>query len=179
MQFFKKLFFVILSLAFISGASASEINTTIESRELGSCETNNLAYSAMKFYKIPLLEKFKEFDVFLRIILFFNPDGSLTLRTTTQALIACQTSTSGEVVCSFKALNDKWITSQYEINQTISIKELGNIEWRDQSNSNRGFVLTFAENTPYPHLRGAEFMGGMVSVNFNQNNVNTINICQK
>jgi hypothetical protein len=175
MQFFKYLFFII----FLSTANATDIKETIVTKEMGSCASNNLSYSAMKFYKIPLNEKYEDLDLYLRIILFFNNNGALTLRLTTQALIGCQISSTGEQVCSYRPMKDSWIKSSFILDKDITIAGLGKIEWRDITNSNRGFTLTFAEDFSSIHLRGREFIGGMVAVNFDQNGLNTINICKQ
>jgi hypothetical protein len=132
----------------------------------------------MKFYKIPLHEKYENYDVQLRVILFFNPDGSMSLRVTTQALIACETWPTGEM-CSYKALSDSWAKTNYELNKTITIGKLGTIEWKDESSENRGFVLTFAKDYAIESVRNLSFLGGMVTVNFDQNAQNTLNICKK
>lgn len=176
MLFFKSL--LICFIIFMSGAHASDIKTLSLSKEMGSCETNNLAFSAMRFYKIPLNQKYEDYDLYLRVILFFNADGTHVLRTTVQALLGCQTSSSGEQVCSFSPLDDKWTSSNYMVSDKILIKNIGEIELRDETNINRGFVLTFADNFLYPHLRGQEFIGGMISVNFNQFAVNTAKLCK-
>lgn len=175
MQFFKFLFLIII---FSSGAYASDLKNLIQTREYGSCKTNNLYFSAMKFYKIPLNEKFESYDKFLRLLLFFNIDGTLSLRSTTQALLGCQTTSNGEVACSYHALNDSWIKTNYAEDGLIHIAELGVIALHNPDDTNRGFVLTFKNDFAYPHLRGQNFIGGMVSVNFDQNGNNTINICR-
>ncbi|QDK41953.1 hypothetical protein DOM21_10940 [Bacteriovorax stolpii] len=176
MLFSKTLFLILFSM---SGAMASDLKTTIESKELGSCETQNLLYSAMRFYKIPLNEKYDNtYDVYLRVILFFNQDGSLSLRSTTQALIGCQTSTSGEELCSFKPLYDQWLKGVYTTDKAVHVSLLGDIVFTNPANINRGFTLTFKKDFLYPHLEGQSFPGGMVSVNFNQDGKNVLNICK-
>lgn len=176
MQFFK---FLLLFLILTSGAYASDIRDLIESREYGSCETNNLYFSAMKFYKIPLNEKHEGYDTFLRVILFFNQNGSLTERVTTQALLGCQTIPNGDVACSYHALEDIWVQYEYAIfNNVVSVKNIGTITLEDPADLNRGFSLKFHNDFGYPHLRGKVFAGGMVSVNFNQHAQNIINICK-
>ena len=175
MLFFKFLF---ISIMLMSGAYASGITELITSKSYGACETNNLFFSAMKFYKIPLNEKYESYDKYLRLILFFNLDGTLSLRTSTQALLGCQTSNSGEVFCSYRPLTDSWLKTHFSEDGIISIKELGDITFQNPSDLNRGFALTFNQNAPYPHLNGQSFIGGMVSVNFDQNGNNTINICK-
>lgn len=102
----------------------------------------------------------------------------MSLRTTTQALIGCQSSENGEI-CSYKAINDSWVKDYYQLNKVISVNNLGTIEWTDENSDNRGFTLTFAQNYPAPMLRGLSFIGGMVTVNFDQNANNTLNICKK
>ncbi len=132
----------------------------------------------MKFYKIPLNEKFESYDKFLRLLLFFNLDGTLSLRTTTQALLGCQTTSNGEVACSYHALSDSWVKTTYTEDGLIQIGELGTIVLHNPEDTNRGFTLTFKNDFAYPHLRGQNFIGGMVAVNFDQNGNNTINICK-
>ncbi len=176
MQFFK---IFIITLFLMSGAMASDLKSTIEAKELGSCETQNLMYTAMRFYKIPLNEKYDNtYDIYLRVILFFNQDGTLSLRSTTQALIACQTSSSGEELCSFKPLLDQWLKGLYTADEAIHIPLLGDIAFTNPANINRGFTLTFKKDFIYPHLEGQSFPGGMVSVNFNQDGKNVLNICK-
>lgn len=175
------LFFKISILFYLlfSGVQASELNSIILSREYGSCQANNLHYSAMKFYKIPLNEKFESYDTFLRIILFFNQDGTLTERLTIQALLGCQTTSQGEVACSYHALKDTWLKSVYtNINEVITIQNIGEIIFTKPEDLNRGFTLHFKDDFDYHHLSGESFSGGMVSVNFDQNARNTINICK-
>ena len=176
MLFFKSL--LLTSFIFISVAQAADLKDIIATRELGSCQTNNLAYSAMRFYKVPLNEKYEEYDLYLRVILFFNLDGSLSIRTTVQALLGCQTTSTGDQVCSFSPIHDQWTKSVYDLKETITINHLGSIELKDESNTNRGFVITFANDFIYPVLRGREFIGGMISVNFNQDGINTAKICK-
>lgn len=175
---FSKIIFI--SILLISGAFASDLKTVIESKEYGSCETQNLMYSAMRFYKVPLNEKYENtYDIYLRVILFFNLDGSLSLRSTTQALIGCQTSSSGEVLCSYKPLNDQWLKSVYNSSdESIHVPLLGDIAFHNPQDINRGFTLTFKKDFIYPHLSGESFPGGMVSVNFNQDGKNVLNICK-
>ena len=176
MQFFR-LFVFLLILS--SGAQASDLKDIIQSRKHGSCETNNLYFTAMKFYKIPLNEKHETYDMYLRIILFFNLDGSITERVTTQALLGCQTTSNGEVACSYHSLEDIWVKLDYSINgEIIKIKNIGSITLKNPQDTNRGFNLHFNEDFGYPHLRGQNFIGGMVSVNFDQDGRNTINICK-
>lgn len=178
MQFFKSL---IVLVALITGAHARGLGEIIESKQSGSCETRDLMFSAMKFYKIPLNEKYDNtYDVYLRVILFFNQDGSLSLRSTTQALISCQTSTTGEEMCGFKPLQDQWLKGNYfgHSPEKILVPFLGSIAFTLPDNINRGFTLTFKDDFIYPHLRGQSFPGGMVSVNFNQDGVNVYNICK-
>lgn len=177
MQFSK--IFVLLMTLITSGAYASDVKEIILSKEYGSCETRDLMFSAMKFYKIPLNEKYDEtYDIYLRLILFFNADGTLTLRSTTQALIGCQTSSSGEELCSFKPLMDQWLKGEYTLLETINVPMIGSINLVNPENTNRGFNLKFKSKFTYPHLEGKEFPGGMVSVNFNQDGKNVINICK-
>ncbi|MBC7712533.1 MAG: hypothetical protein H7177_04315 [Rhizobacter sp.] len=156
----------------MSGAQASDLKNIIQTREYGSCASNNLSYSAMKFYKIPLNEKYENHDLYLRVLLFFNPDGTLSMRSTTQALLGC----SGDA-CSYHPVDDSWLKITYEENGVITIKELGTIKFKNPADTNRGFELTFDNNFPYPHLQNHSFIGGMVAVNFDQNGKNTINIC--
>jgi hypothetical protein len=165
-------------IIFLSIAQAADFKDIIESKELGSCQAKNLAYSAMKFYKVPLNEKYEEYDLYLRVILFFNLDGSLSLRTTVQALLGCQKSSNGEQICSFSPIHDQWTKTTYGLNDKITINNIGSIELRDETNTNRGFVLTFADNFVYSQLRSKEFVGGMITVNFNKNGINTANICK-
>jgi hypothetical protein len=175
MQFFKILFLIL----FMSGAQASDLKDIITTRESGSCKTNNLSYSAMKFYKIPLFEKIESYDLYLRVLLFFNQDNTLSLRLTTQALLGCQTLPSGEVACSYSPVNDQWIKSTYTEDGNIHVPELGIIELRNPLDTNRGFEMTFKDDFERLHLRGQKFIGGMVAVNFDQNGINTINICKE
>ena len=176
MQFFN---FVIILFVLSTPAQASELKEIILSKEYGSCETNNLYFSAMKFYKIPLNEKYENYDMYLRIILFFNLDGSTTERVTTQALLGCQTTSSGDVACSYRPLEDIWVKKEYSINnEIIKINNIGDITFKNPDDTNRGFNLQFNKDFGYPHLRGKNFIGGMVSVNFDQNARNTINICK-
>lgn len=176
MQFFKILF---LSLFVMSEAKASDLKQIIISKEYGSCETNNLYFSAMKFYKIPLNQKYENYDLYLRVLLFFNLDNTLSLRLNTQALLGCQTTTAGEEACSYLPVENTWIKTHFIQTEIISVDELGSIELINPTNTNRGFELTFKETYHRPHLRGQKFIGGMVAVNFNQHGTNTINICKE
>lgn len=176
MQFFKS--FILSIFIFLSVAQAADLKDIIATKEQGSCQSKNLAFSAMRFYKVPLNEKYEEYDLYLRVILFFNLDGSLSQRTTVQALLGCQTSSTGEQICSFSPIHDQWTKSNYGLSDKITINNIGTIEFRDETNTNRGFVLTFADNFVYSQLRGKEFVGGMITVNFNQNGINTANICK-
>lgn len=176
MLFFKSL---LISLTiFLSVAQAADLKDVITSREIGSCQTNNLVFSAMRFYKVPLNQKYEEYNLYLRVILFFNIDGTLSLRTTVQALLGCQTTSTGEQMCSFSPIEDQWSKSTYDLKEKITINKIGTIDFRDETNTNRGFVLTFADDFIYSHLRGQEFIGGMISVNFNQNGINTTKLCK-
>ncbi|MBY0414593.1 MAG: hypothetical protein K2Q18_10520 [Bdellovibrionales bacterium] len=171
MQFFKSFLMVIV---LTSGAFASEVLDIIQTKEIGSCKTKDLSFTAMKFYKIPLVEKYEDFDVYLRVILFFNLDGSLSMRLTKQALIAC----SGEA-CSFKPLSDTWIKDSYSLDgDVVSILNVGSIAFNNPENTNRGFTLKFSETFPNESLRLKSFIGGMISTNFNQDGLNVINICK-
>lgn len=58
MPFFKSLFLAFL-LTIPAVVFAAGIEEAILTKELGSCATNNLAFTAMKFYKIPLNENTK------------------------------------------------------------------------------------------------------------------------
>lgn len=180
MQFFKLL--IISTLVFLSTeeakATSVSLKEIITTTEMGSCQTNNLTYSSMKFYKIPLNQKHEDFDLYLRLILFFDGNGNLSLRSTVQALLGCQTSSSGEEICSFSPLKDQWVKLTYMLTHKIVIPQIGIINFRDQSNTNRGFVITFADDFPYPHLRRQEFIGGMIKVNFNQDGINTAKLCK-
>ena len=170
MQFFKVF---LLSFLIMSGAQASDLKNIIETKEYGSCETNNLSFSAMKFYKIPLGEKYEKYDLYLRVLLFFNQDETLSMRLTTQALLGCQ----GEA-CSYYPVADQWTKTTYTENGIIQIPELGRIILDNPENTNRGFEITFKDDFIHPHLSGLKFIGGMVAVNFNQHGVNTMNICK-
>lgn len=175
MLFFKSL---LISLTiFLSVAQAADLKDIIVTREMGSCQTNNLTFSAMRFYKIPLNQKYEEYDLYLRFILFYNLDGTLSLRTTVQALLGCQTTSTGEM-CSFSPIDDQWTKSTYDLKEKITINKIGIIEFRDEANTNRGFVLTFTDDFAYSHLRGKEFIGGMITVNFDQNGINTAKLCK-
>ena len=181
MLFFKSL---ILSIfIFLSAgqaiATTVDLKDIIKTTELGSCQTNDLAYTSMKFYKIPLNQKYEDYDLYLRIILFFGPENTLSLRSTIQALLGCQTSSSGEEICSFRPLNDQWVKLPFDVSDKIFIPQVGTIDFRDQSNINRGFVLTFSNDFSYTQLRAKEFSGGMIKVNFNQDGINTAKICKK
>lgn len=167
MLFFKKIF--ILSLAFTLRVEASDLMDTIATREMGSCETNNLSFTAMKFYKIPLNETFEDLPVHLRILFFFNTDYSVITRLTKQALISCQTLPSGDQACAYKPIADQWLPPTPFSSKDLTIEtEVGQINWINPENSNRGFQIT---------LNGKSFSGGMVQVNFNQFGVNTAKIC--
>lgn len=176
MQFFKSLLLCFIIL--LPVAHATGLKDIIVTRELGSCETRNLTFSAMKFYKIPLNQKHEQYDVYLRVILFFNDDLSLSMRTTVQALLGCQTTSNGQELCSFGQLSDSWSQSIYQLDNKIIIPQVGSILFKDETNVNRGFGLTFAEDFTYPHLRGLEFDGGMITTNFNQQGKNSTVICK-
>lgn len=176
MQFFKSLLVVLIILSKVQAFESSNLKDIIQTKEYGSCETNNLSFSSMKFYKIPLNEKYENYDLYLRILLFFNLDGSLSVRTTTQALLGCQAD-----FCSYHPINDTWTKSHYSIlesDKKIHVPNLGVIDYYNPSDINRGFELEFNSEYKYPHLAGQKFIGGMVSVNFNQDGVNTMNICR-
>lgn len=169
-----RFFSLILIAVFIFGnAHASDLKTAIISTSQGSCETNNLMFTAMKFYKIPLNEKYENYDVFLRVILFFAADQSLSLRLTKQALLGCQTTSSGDQLCSYQPLEDQWIKTRYEINDQITVPDLGIIQLLNPNDLNRGFSLKFQNSFP-----GQVFPGGMVLVNFNHEGKNTAFICK-
>ena len=170
MRFFK---LILIAVFVLNTAFAVDMKTAIISTPSGSCETNNLMFSAMKFYKIPLNERYESYDVYLRVILFFAADESLSLRLTKQALLGCQTTSSGEELCSFKPLDDQWIKGNYSIDEKINVPNLGTIELSNPSNLNRGFFLNF--NSSFP---GQSFPGGMVLVNFNHEGKNTAFICK-
>lgn len=174
---FSKSIIALFLISIMSVAQAADMKDIIYTKELGSCETKNLAFSAMRFYKVPLNQKYQDYDLYLRIIMFFNEDRTLSLRSTVQALLGCQTSTSGEQICSFSPLSDQWVKSTYKLDQTITIEKLGSILMTDETNVNRGFTMTFSKDFAYPHLRKESFIGGMISVNFNQNGVNTAKLC--
>ena len=168
MRFFKikAIFFV---LAFALQAKASDLLGTVVTRELGACETNNLSFTAMKFYKIPLEETYEDRPVHLRILFFFNDDYSVVTRLTKQALISCQTLPSGDEACAYRPLSDQWLPSTSFSTRNLTIKtELGQISWINPENSNRGFQIKLNEKS---------FNGGMVQVNFNQFGVNAAKIC--
>lgn len=175
MQFFKSLLLCLTIL--LPVAHAAGLKDIVVTKELGSCETNDLAFSAMRFYKIPLNQKYENYDLYLRIILFFNQDNSLSMRSTVQALLGCQTTPSGQELCSFGQINDQWIQSSYQLDEKISVPRIGSIHFKDETNVNRGFTLTFSDDFTYPHLRGHEFIGGMITTNFNQHGKNSISIC--
>lgn len=166
-------FFMMSTVFAVDTSDKADIKTAIISTASGSCETNNLMFSAMKFYKIPLNEKYENYDVYLRVILFFAADQSLSLRLTKQALLGCQTTSSGEELCSFRPLEDQWSKRSYHISENILIPGFGDIELSDPTNLNRGFNLTFHGNFP-----GQTFPGGMVLVNFNHEGKNTAFICK-
>lgn len=170
MPFFKCF---IIALLIISSASANDFKSAIMTKAQGSCETNNLMFTAMKFYKIPLNEKHENYDVFLRVILFFFEDQSLSLRLTKQALLGCQTTSNGEEACSYKPLSDQWIKTHYDLGEKITISSFGAIELFNPSDLNRGFHLTFENIFP-----NQIFPGGMVLVNFNHEGKNTAFICK-
>lgn len=175
MQFFKSL---LLCLNFLLPvAQAAGLKDIIVTRELGSCETRDLAFSAMRFYKIPLNQKYENYDLYLRVILFFNDDQSLSMRTTVQALLGCQITPSGQELCSFGPMDDKWNQTTYQLNNKIIVPQIGSILFRDETNINRGFTLTFSDDFAYPHLRGHEFTGGMITANFNQFGKNSAVLC--
>jgi len=176
MQFFKSIILCLLIL--LPVAHAAGLKDTIVARELGSCETNDLTFSAMRFYKIPLNQKHEQYDLYLRIILFFNQDNSLSMRTTVQALLGCQITPSGQELCSFGPVADQWSQTSYQLDDKVTISQIGSIYFKDETNINRGFTLTFSDDFAYPHLRGQVFVGGMVSTNFNQHGKNSAAICK-
>lgn len=176
MQFFKSI--IVCLMILLPVAHAAGLKEIVVTQELGSCETNNLAFSAMRFYKIPLNQKYENYDLYLRVILFFNQDNSLSMRTTVQALLGCQVTPSGQELCSFGPLADQWNQASYQLDDRIVIPQIGTILFKDETNVNRGFTLTFSDDFSYPHLRGQEFVGGMVTTNFNQYGKNSAAICK-
>lgn len=178
MRFFKNII-TLIALAFAFQANASDLMDTIVSQQLGSCETNNLSFTAMKFYKIPLEEKHEGMDVFLRVLFFFNKDHSLTTRFTTQALIGCQTTSSGDEACSYKPLKDNWMKSRFYLlsSDELEVPEIGKVLFYNPQNNNRGFQLQFSPTFSNEKLQNKTFIGGMVRVNFNQQGINTAKLC--
>jgi hypothetical protein len=179
MQFSKILIPFILVLAFAFKANATDLMDTIESKQLGSCETNNLSFASMKFYKIPMEEKHEGMDVFLRVLFFFNQDHSLVTRFTTQALVGCQTTSSGEEACSYKPLKDNWFQSRFLLlsSDELEIPEIGKVKFYNPQNDNRGFQLQLSPTFSVIKLQNKSFIGGMVRVNFNQQGINTAKLC--
>ena len=99
------------------------------------------------------------------------------MRTTTQALLGCQAD-----FCSYHPINDTWSKISYSLNffdKKIHIPILGIIDYYNPEDINRGFELEFTSEYKLPHLAGKKFIGGMVSVNFNQDGINTMNLCRK
>ncbi len=143
---------------------------------MGSCSTNNLSFTAMKFYKIPLNETYEGREVFLRLLFFFNLDGSLTTRVTRQALLSCSNN-----LCSYHQVSDAYVRSQFVITNEhdLIIPATGLIHFTNPENSNRGFSLTFSSTYPIEALRDSSFIGGMVNVNFNQQGTNTAKLCSQ
>lgn len=171
MRFFSLPFHVFfIALAFAFQANASGLMGTIVSREMGLCSTNNLSFTAMKFYKIPQAETYEDRPVFLRVLFFFNNDFTVTTRVTKQALISCQTLPSGDEACAYRPLEDQWIKNEkFEMNDRTIQTALGDVNFINPENINRGFEF---------HFQGKKFIGGMVQVNFNQHGVNTARLCQ-
>lgn len=179
MQFFKSsiLFFMLVS---VSMSQDMDMESVIESKSYGTCETKDLFFSAMKFYKISLNETYEGLPVQLRMLFFFNRDKTLVTRLTTQALLGCQTTSTGEEACAYKPLNDQWIKGQYELSQNdqVAIEKIGTVTFLNPENQNRGFRLKFSADFPMIKLQNAEQSGGMVKVNFNQHGINTAKLCE-
>lgn len=167
-------------LVSVSMSQDLDMESIIESKSYGTCETKDLYFSAMKFYKISLNETYEGLPVQLRMLFFFNRDKTLVTRLTTQALIGCQTTSTGEEACSYRPLNDQWIKGLYEFTQNnqVSIDKIGTVTFFNPENQNRGFRLKFSADFSLIKLQNLEQVGGMVKVNFNQNGINTTRMCE-
>lgn len=175
MQFFKIILFF-GALAFALQANASGLLDTVITREYGSCQTNNLRYSAMKFYKIPINERGQ--NLFLRALFFFNADESFRLRLTKQELLGCQTLPSGDQACSYRPVADEWFEGHFSThgNQIIDTNYAYIIRMNDDLN--RGFRILFKSFLGLEIKYDDAYVGGMVETNFDQFGNNTINICR-
>lgn len=141
-------------------------------KKLGSCQTHDLNFRALRFTKISL-----QSNLFLRVILFLRPNNSVAVRLTTQELLGCQTSSSGTEVCSYRPLTNSWSESLWSMsNNEIYIGALGLIHGDLTSNV---LSLSFAADFPIAEIANSTHQGSMVAVNFDDRGVNTQKLCQE
>lgn len=170
-----KKWILILSSLITHQILAAEWETQIFSSQVGSCETGDLNFKALRFTKIPLKSEIG--NLFLRVIIFMRPDNTQAVRLTTQELLGCQTSRTGGEICSYRPIANQWIESRWSkgpANETLDVGSAGVLNY-DENTSKIG--ISFKDDFVFPELAGLHFKGSMILVNFNDKGVNTQKLC--
>lgn len=171
----------ILILAFlicnISLAASQTLDweSQVFSSQLGSCETHDLNFKALRFTKIAL--KSETGNLFLRVILFIRPDNTQAVRLTTQELLGCQTSQSGSEICSYRPLSNQWIESRWLKDQSTGTLDVGGVGLLSYDVDTSEISIRFKEDFSFPEVVGPSFPGSMILVNFNDQGINVQKLC--
>lgn len=174
---FHILILIFLSLGLNSVALSADVDwhTQILMSRVGSCQSGNLHFRALRFTKIPLNSALN--NLFLRVILFIRPNNTEAVRLTTQELLGCQTSTNGGEVCSYRPVSDAWFESSWE--REGSGIRFGAVGLLNYNSFESKLELAFHPDFAIPEVQGKVFFGNMVSVNFSDLGINTQKICQE
>jgi hypothetical protein len=165
--------FFILSILFLASfkVQAATDWSEIYSQPTGSCETNNLNFTALRFTKIPLSKE----NLYLRIIVFVRSDNTQAIRTTTQELLGCQTASDGSELCSYRPIDNFWHEDHWhELPEGLDLGAAGTFAKLGENN----YSMTLPKDFMYPEIAGKTFPGKMILVNFNDHGVNSANLCK-
>jgi hypothetical protein len=151
-------------------------------QSMGSCLENNLSFNTARFTKIDLKTKRDNLDIYLQILLFFNDDGLVRVRTQEMGLVSCQLDpqTSAQV-CSFKPYPETkkiFETNWAFENENLVISKIGSISKIRDDYPWLGFELLISDDFSYEIARYTSVIGGKVQINIDQYDTNTARICK-
>lgn len=183
----KIIFITALLLAQVAGAAEQQVTVAAQpqwlvdsyTQEYGSCKLKNLFFSALRINKIALGTKWQDKDVYLRLVLFMQPDGTYTARLNEQALLGCRNNSEGEEVCTFKPLTNAWTKGSWSMmGDSVNVEGIG-VLTKEGDVRYRDYQVHFNNDFSYPQAAAQAFKGPMILVNFDSNGVNSTTICSK
>ncbi|MNJ93387.1 hypothetical protein D3C87_110670 [compost metagenome] len=150
----------------------------VVSQQVGSCEHKNLAFSAVRFSKIPLNKKFEGRNVFLRLIFFFKEDGSYAVRANEQVLVGCVGggSSGKEEQCSYQQLSDQWLAGQWVFGTSDLLLDYGAVS-KKGTEAYRDYQLNLHSFPMYSEILNHLHAGTVILVNFDSTGRNAGRIC--